>query len=169
VLYEGLCGKRRFRAGSMHKVLEKVCNDEPVSLPQRDSSIPCELDRICSKAMSKRAADRYETAADMADDLPLFRNENDAATDSVSRVQSLEGSVLTGSSKLTRSTKSSSVSVAVQVVPKGLQSFGAEDADFFLALLPGTKDRDGLPASVRFWTNRIEGRQSEELFRVGLI
>jgi hypothetical protein len=44
----------------------------------------------------------------------------------------------------------------VRVVPKGLRSFDAGDADFFLDLLPGPRDRDGLPESLRFWKTRIE-------------
>ena len=45
---------------------------------------------------------------------------------------------------------------AVKIVPKGLRSFDQHDADFFLELLPGPRDRDGLPESIRFWKTRIE-------------
>jgi hypothetical protein len=44
----------------------------------------------------------------------------------------------------------------VKIVPKGLRSFDASDADFFLELLPGPRDRDGLSDSIRFWKTRIE-------------
>ena len=53
--------------------------------------------------------------------------------------------------------------------PKGLRSFDAQDADFFLELLPGPRDRDGLPDSIRFWKTRIEQTDPDETFRVGLI
>ena len=46
---------------------------------------------------------------------------------------------------------------AVRIVPKGLRSFDAHDADFFLELLPGPRDRDGLPDAVRFWKTRHRG------------
>ncbi len=56
----------------------------------------------------------------------------------------------------------------IRVVPKGLRSFDANDADFFLDLLPGPRDRDGLPESIRLWKYRIE--ESQELtFTVGVI
>ena len=45
---------------------------------------------------------------------------------------------------------------SVAVVPKGLRSFDANDSDFFLQLLPGPRDKDGLPESIRFWKHRIE-------------
>ncbi len=51
---------------------------------------------------------------------------------------------------------SAPISRPVKIVPKGLRSFDAADADFFLELLPGPRDRDGLPESIRFWKTRIE-------------
>ena len=35
----------------------------------------------------------------------------------------------------------------IKIVPKGLRSFDEHDADFFLELLPGPRDREGLPDS----------------------
>jgi formylglycine-generating enzyme required for sulfatase activity len=57
----------------------------------------------------------------------------------------------------------------VKIVPKGLRSFDATDADFFLELLPGPRDRDGLPDSIRFWKSRIETTDADSTFSVGLI
>ena len=54
-------------------------------------------------------------------------------------------------------------------MPKGLRSFDAHDADFFLELLPGPRDRDGLPDSIRFWKTRIETTDADDTFSVGLI
>jgi formylglycine-generating enzyme required for sulfatase activity len=56
----------------------------------------------------------------------------------------------------------------VPVVPKGLRSFDAGDARFFLDLLPGPRDEQGLPESLRFWKHRIEARD-EPTFTVGVI
>src|SRR5262249_48049494 len=57
----------------------------------------------------------------------------------------------------------------VKIVPKGLRSFDATDADFFLELLPGPRDRDGLPDSLRVWKSRIETSDADGTFAVGLI
>ena len=54
-------------------------------------------------------------------------------------------------------------------MPKGLRAFDAHDADFFLELLPGPRDRHGLPDSIRFWKTRIEETDPDETFSVGLI
>jgi predicted AAA+ superfamily ATPase len=50
-----------------------------------------------------------------------------------------------------------------------LRSFDAHDADFFLELLPGPRDREGLPDSLRFWKTRIEETDPDNTFKVGLI
>ncbi len=56
----------------------------------------------------------------------------------------------------------------IAVVPKGLRSFDEHDADFFLELLPGPRDKDGLPESIRFWKHRIEA-SDDVAFTVGVI
>ena len=61
------------------------------------------------------------------------------------------------------------ISSLSKIVPKGLRSFDAQDADFFLELLPGPRDRDGLPDSIRFWKTRIEETDADNTFSVGLI
>src|SRR5262249_56535553 len=57
----------------------------------------------------------------------------------------------------------------VKVVPKGLRAYDAADADFFLELLPGPRDRHGLPDSLRFWKTRIEEADPDQTFSVGLL
>ena len=54
------------------------------------------------------------------------------------------------------------------VQPKGLRSFDGHDSDSFLQLLPGLRDKEGLPESISFWKHRIE--TTDELnFTVGVI
>ena len=53
-------------------MMDLIATAEARPLRQIDDTIPRELERICLKAMSKRAADRYTTAMDMADDLRHF-------------------------------------------------------------------------------------------------
>ena len=55
------------------------------------------------------------------------------------------------------------------VIPRGLRSFDAADADFFLSLLPGPRDREGLPESIRFWKTGVEQTDPDETFPVGLV
>src|SRR4029077_8385237 len=108
-----------------------------------DNTVPKELDRICLKALCKRASDRYSTALDLAADLRHWQagyRESPAAT--------VQTPPLSAPS-LRADKASDSGQRSLQVVPKGRRSFDAEDADFFLQLLPGPRDREGLPDSIR--------------------
>src|SRR6202034_1589701 len=59
--------------------------------------------------------------------------------------------------------------IAIPIVPRGLRSLEADHADFFLQLLPGPRDRFGMPQVLRFWRSRIEEADPEKTLRVGLI
>ena len=67
------------------------------------------------------------------------------------------------------STLSDSYHRPIKMVPKGLRSFDQHDADFFLELLPGPRDRDGLPDSIQFWRRKIEQIDPDLTFKAGLI
>ncbi len=153
VLYEILTGHRPFKGDTPQEVLLQVQSLEARPPRQLDDSIPKELERICLKAMAKRASDRYTTARDLADDLRWFLND-----------ANLRESARVGDSSLSQNPMG-----GLKVVPKGLRSFDANDSDFFLELLPGPRDREGLPEVIRFWKNRIEERDAESTFRVGLV
>jgi serine/threonine protein kinase len=69
VLYELLCGRRPFEAEKLDELEEQILHREAKPPRQIKDSIPAELERICLKALSKRATDRYTTAKDMAEEL----------------------------------------------------------------------------------------------------
>jgi serine/threonine protein kinase len=153
VLYELLAGRRPFHAATAGALLEQVASAEPRPPRQINDSIPRELERICLKALAKRISERYTTAKDFADDLRQF------LADQAALVRGDD----TGSPRLV------SPGEVLAVVPRGLRSFDADDADFFPQLLPGPRDRTGLPESLRFWKTRIEETDPDNTFRVGLI
>src|SRR3972149_4123305 len=151
---------------------------EPRPPRMRDDTIPKELERICLKALSKRASDRYTTAKDLAEDLRQF-----LAGPSVGRASRLPVTeptsgtlVATGPAAPAAATPATptaatppSDSRPIKIVPKGLRSFDAHDADFFLELVPRPRDRDGLPESIRFGKTRIEETDADATFPVGLV
>jgi serine/threonine protein kinase/formylglycine-generating enzyme required for sulfatase activity len=189
VFYELLVGRPPFWAASVAELLEQVASHEPRPLRQIDDGIPKELERICFKALSKRASERYMTAKDMADDLRYFLAEQ--ATPNIVVARSPDHVVARSPDRATTAPSTAPVVPApstgagsgtavtpptptsehppVKIVPKGLRSFDAPDADFFLELLPGPRDRDGLPDSIRFWKTRIEETEADSTFSVGLI
>jgi len=142
VLYELLTGVRPFPGPGLDLLLTQIIDTEPQPLRERNPDIPPELERICLKALAKRAADRYACALDLANDLRHWQ---------------------------VPPTRDAGSATPARIVPKGMRSFDAADRDFFLDLLPGPRDRDGLPETLRFWRTRLEETDPHKTFRVGLI
>jgi len=172
VFYELLTGRRPFSAPIRRELLDLIATTEARPLRQIDDTIPKELERICLKAMSKRATDRFTTARDMADDLRFFLQSVAGVTSPVvapGMVSPPPGLTQEATPQPTTPSVSDSDQRPIKIVPKGLRSFDEHDADFFLELLPGPRDRDGLPDSIRFWKIRIETIDPDKTFRVGQI
>ena len=154
VFYELLTGRRTFSAKSESILLKKISADEPRPPRQINDSIPKEIERICMRALSPRASERYSTALDLANDL------RECTADVANFALPIRESQSAVTTPFRR---------AIRVIPKGLRSFEKHDADFFQELLPGPRDRDGLPESIRFWKTRIEETDTDRTFSVGLI
>ena len=169
ILFETLTSQRPYRAGSTDDLLRQIRNGEIRPPRQIDDTIPRAIDRICLKALARRASERYSTALDFAEELEAFVKES-------SREASASNLSVSGSSAEHDSRQDSGSSrhswstsdVNPPVVPKGLRSFDAADAEFFLQLLPGPRDRFGVPDGLRFWLSRIEPGAAEP-FPVGLL
>jgi serine/threonine protein kinase/formylglycine-generating enzyme required for sulfatase activity len=167
VLYEMLTGRRPFQGQNVSEVLQQIKTLEPRPPRQLDATIPRELDRITLKCLSRRSADRYSTALDLAEDL---RHWQQHVSPTRQRGDSVSPTRERGEEeKIPRLRVGLTEERPAKIIPKGLRSFDAADADFFLELLPGPCDRDGLPESLRFWKTRIEQTDPESTFRVGLI
>jgi serine/threonine protein kinase/formylglycine-generating enzyme required for sulfatase activity len=162
VFYELLTGRRPFRGDSRAELRQEITTAEARPPRQSDDRIPAELERICLKALAKRASERYPTARDFADDLRHFL---DAASRERQRPEEPREPVPAPAFGVDLPTPPP----PARVVPKGLRSFDAADADFFLELLPGPRDRDGLPESIRFWKRHLDETDADNTFRVGLL
>ncbi len=101
--------------------------------------IDSQMQAICLRCLSKASRERYTTADELAQDLRLWLNEPVAPPK------------------------------PVPIVPKGLRSYTADDSDFFIQLLPGPRDKNGLPDSIRFWKSRLESTDSQVAFSVGVL
>lgn len=169
VLYELLAGRRPFR-GDASAVIRQILDDEPRPPRQIDDGIPRELERICLKALSKKASDRYTTARDMADELRHWREHATIVHGPLPPAVQAPQTAAPGTPSTSYSEqRTKEPAWPIKIVPKGLRSFDAGDADFFLELLPGPRDRDGLPESIRFWKLRIEATEPDNTFAVALI
>jgi serine/threonine protein kinase/formylglycine-generating enzyme required for sulfatase activity len=167
IFYELLTKRRPFQSDRQDELLDRIATCDAKPPRQIDDAVPKELERICLKALARRASDRYTAAKDMAEDLLLFLSEHSGDPQQLSAERPAEMPSVT--SKQPSLSSSGSSSRPIKIVPQGLRSFDAHDAGFFLELLPGPRDRNGVPDSIRFWKTRIEERDDEKTFSVGLL
>jgi serine/threonine protein kinase len=169
VLFEMLTGRLPFEGDNPLVILEQVRRYEARPPRQFNPAVPRELDRICLTAMAARASDRYSTARDMAEELRAWLAAAVPRPAAPAPPAAPAASASTESLGTPPPPNAVASSTDARVVPRGLRPFGAEDADFFLKLLPGPRGRDGLPETVRFWKGRLEETDPEKTFSVGLL
>jgi serine/threonine protein kinase/formylglycine-generating enzyme required for sulfatase activity len=68
ILFLMLTGELPFR-GTYRMLMVQIINDPPPALRRLESTISRDLETICLKCLEKRPEHRYETAAELADDL----------------------------------------------------------------------------------------------------
>jgi formylglycine-generating enzyme required for sulfatase activity len=159
VFYELLTGRRAF-TGAPEQVLARIADGDLEPPRQLSPALPVELERICLKAAARQLRDRYTTAADLAADLRAWLDREAVAATVAAEAMPVAAAPPAAVS---------SDPEPVRIVPRGLRSFDARDADFFLELLPGPRERDGLPRGVHFWKARLECPDGEATFAVGLL
>ena len=74
-LYELLTTEPAFTATDRAQLVHDIVHSDPLPLRKLERRLPRDLETIVLKAMAKRPADRYATAAEMATDLRRFLDD----------------------------------------------------------------------------------------------
>ncbi|MBI5367246.1 MAG: tetratricopeptide repeat protein, partial [Planctomycetes bacterium] len=72
ILYHGLCGRPPHEGDSMVETVYKVIDREPVPVRRINPKVPVDVVTICTKALEKDPARRYQSAALFADDIRRY-------------------------------------------------------------------------------------------------
>jgi tetratricopeptide (TPR) repeat protein len=72
ILYELLTGRPPFVGATLLDTLEQVRSADPVPPSRLQPKLPRDLETVCLKALAKKPAERYDTAAAFAADLERF-------------------------------------------------------------------------------------------------
>ncbi len=89
ILYSMLTGFRPFQGNSAATVVFKVVNRDPLPVTSFDSSFPAALDRLVSKAIAKDPAQRYQTGAEMAQDIQRLRLRHELMNQTAQSLESV--------------------------------------------------------------------------------
>ncbi|NIM20480.1 MAG: protein kinase [Candidatus Latescibacteria bacterium] len=73
ILYEILSGQRPFKGDHAAAVHYSILNEDPEPLSRINPQVSPELERIVAKALAKDTAARYQSAAELADDLKALQ------------------------------------------------------------------------------------------------
>ena len=139
VMYELFTGVRPFAVGETAAVIEAIQRADAADPSKLNASLPPAIDRVVRKCLAKRMQQRYLTAGELARELEAVR------------------------------IAAAPAGFAAPPVPRGLRPYGPADADWYLSLLPGLRDRDGLPESIAYWKSRVEAGPDQEPFAVGVL
>ena len=141
VLYEMLAGRTPFQSASIGGLFHAILSEEPRPVRSWNPDVPAELERVCLRAMARRAVDRFSTADALASELRAALSDAPAGA---------------------------AAEATLRIVPRGLRPFGRVDSDFFPHLLPGPRRPGGVPETIHFWIRVVE-RVDEDALPVGLI
>jgi WD40 repeat protein/serine/threonine protein kinase len=76
ILYQMLTGRPPFQGETLHQVLVQVQTADPIAPGLLNPSVPADLQTICLKCLEKEPAKRFQSGAELAEELGRFlRNE----------------------------------------------------------------------------------------------
>jgi eukaryotic-like serine/threonine-protein kinase len=80
ILYEALTGRMPFDGPTTAEILNAVVNTEPRPLERVNRTVPPALTQVIAKLMAKDPAARYQSAADVLEDLQSIQQTGDVAS-----------------------------------------------------------------------------------------
>jgi hypothetical protein len=84
MLYSMITGFRPFQGNSAETVCFKVMNIEPVPVTSFQHDVPPELDAVMARAIAKNPEDRYQSGAEMAQDIQRFHEKGVSVAEATS-------------------------------------------------------------------------------------
>jgi serine/threonine protein kinase len=148
VMYEMLTGSHPFASQQELKHSRSHLLSRSAPPPrQLNPAIDNELQRIILKCLEPLIKSRYASASEVRDDLVHWLRAQGQNTTSLSpEVHSQTQH------------EQSAAPASWRIALRGLQPFAEQDGAEYLSLIPGPRDRFGIPDSIRFW-KRVDRKQ----------
>ena len=90
VMYELLSGRQAF-PGSLHEVVLKIIQSDPIPLSEQVPGLDSELERIVTRGLKKDVGERYQSLRAMGRDLNRTRQRLEASSPDSDTISSAEG------------------------------------------------------------------------------
>ena len=81
VLYEMATGQQTFQGGTTALVFDAILNRDPRAPIELNANVPVALERVIARALDKDRATRYQSVAEMRDELQRIARERESALD----------------------------------------------------------------------------------------
>lgn len=160
VMYEMLTGTRPFSGRHGRGANDKTLLQSALPPRQLNPGIDNELQRIVLKCLQPLIKSRYRSVAELRDDLIHWLGAAGPDTERLS--------VSAGGGAFDPTT-SSWAAAPIRMSKRGLQPFTELDASAYLQLVPGPRDRNGVPDSIRFWKRWVQSDDPETDHPVGVL
>ncbi|HEY4039410.1 MAG TPA: serine/threonine-protein kinase [Burkholderiaceae bacterium] len=113
ILYELLTGQRAFDGNQVEETLTRVASQTPTPIYQLNPEVPPELVEIVHRAMAKDAAERYQSAAEMRNELVLVAAREDSGRRPTLPPETVAPTLSRRSLRLVAATLAVSVSIVI--------------------------------------------------------
>ena len=159
VLYEMLTGAKPFVGMETQAVHEATLRKDVPPPRQLNPEVDQELQRIVLKCLEKRRVDRYDSIVALQADLKHWCTAN-----LEENPPKLSNHIASTAERERSSDRSS-----LRPRSRGLQPYTEADAEAFFSLIPGPRNRDGVPDSIVFWKRWIESDDPMNDYPVGVL
>ncbi len=159
MFYELLTGKRPFSGPNTEAIYAATLRKEVPPPRQVVPEIDDELQRIVLCCLEKRMCDRYDAMVSFLEDLRAWRDAHPTTEHLLS-----SGILVRKPASVNQQINSSG-----NLCNRGLQPFTETDASDYRQLIPGSRDRHGVPNSIRFWQRWVESNDSATEYPVGVL
>lgn len=178
VLYQLLAGRLPWY-GNHAELIDQIHRRGHTPLRQRNRMIPERLSLICDKCLRVNRDSRYSSVAALLDDLAGWqRTAGGGIGEGLSQL-SHNGSWADNSASQSGTTtgkvgrpSGNECQQEIRIRPRGLSSYDEADRHFFIRLLPGDLEPNGIPESLDYWLKRLQvisSTSDSDGFSVGVI
>lgn len=79
IAYQALCGRKPFEAETIPALLHKICSEEPRPVEEMNPALSVTTGKVLSRALAKRAENRFPSVSDFVGALSIALVENESA------------------------------------------------------------------------------------------